>query len=251
MIPEFTLPTDWDHDCSELYHGDEEFSAASTEVSMIYEQFQMEEEDDEEEDLRAADTANSSSCLTMMEVDDVDDYVDPEQILGVSNLLLLDDDEIFHDPCLPPINGGMEYLESISIDDRFSLSLLEEEIEGELLQQLEIEDEPQPPPQGKDDPGATTTSLSSSTTTTSGNKEGPPLPPVVVLEQQERYKIMLDRLAESMRRSQETRKSLTIHTIRTQDLYNQERRKSLTGVLSSVEKSTSAIQERLLHSALS
>jgi hypothetical protein len=250
MIPEFTLPTDWDQDCSELYHGDEEFSAASTEVSMIYEQFQMEEEDNE--DLRAADPANSSSCLTtMMDVDDDDDYVDPEQILGVSNLLLLDDDEIFHDPCLPPVNGGMEYLESISIDDRFSLSLLEEEIEGELLQQLEIEDEQPQPPQGKDDPGATTSLLlSSSTTTTSGNKEGPPLPPVVVLEQQERYKIMLDRLAESMRRSQETRKSLTIHTIRTQDLY-QERRKSLTGVLSSVEKSTSAIQERLLHSALS
>jgi hypothetical protein len=234
MIPEFTLPTDWDH-CSELLINDEEFSAASTEVSMIYEQFQMEQDDDayyDEEDQAVNDPT------TFMEVDD-----DDEQIILGSNMLLLDDDEIFHDPCLPP-SGGMEYLESISLDDRFSLSLLEEEeVEDESCSTTSRQQLLLLPPE--EDHATTTTSTASGSATTPAATAKDPL------FEQERYKMMLDRLAESMRRSQETRKSLTIHTAKTQDYYHNERRTSLSGVLSSVEKSTTAIQERLLHSALS
>jgi hypothetical protein len=240
MIPEFTLPTDWDH-CSELLINDEEFSAASTEVSMIYEQFQMEQDVDEYDEVDQADDPTS-----FMEVDDDDD--DDEQIILGSNMLLLDDDEIFHDPCLPP-SGGMEYLESISLDDRFSLSLLEEEevvVEDESCSTTSRQQLLLLPPEEDHATTTTTTSTASagSTTTPAAAAKDP-------LFEQERYKMMLDRLAESMRRSQETRKSLTIHTAKTQDYYHNERRTSLSGVLSSVEKSTTAIQERLLHSALS
>lgn len=179
MIPEFTLPTDWDH-CSGLIN-DEEFSAASTEVSMVYEQFQT-----EDDRLR-----HDSLDPTLMEVD--------EQ-LGSS----LFGDDIFHDPCFPP-SGPLEDLESISFvpDDRFSLSLLEDDDDSPSTNQPSLQENAQ---------------------------------------FEERYKAMLDRLAESMRRSQETRKSLTIDTAKTKDY---ERRKSLSGVLSSVEQSTNAIQELL------
>lgn len=186
MIPEFTLPAEWDH-CSGLIN-DEEFSAASTEVSMIYEQFQTDEE-------RTMVVRHDSMDPTLMEVD--------EQ-LGSSLL----GDDIFHDPCFPP-SGPLEDFESISFvpDDRFSLSLLEEEDDN--------------------NDSAPSTSQPS---------------PQENVQFEQRYKLMLDRLAESMRRSQESRKSLTIDTAKTKDY---ERRKSLSGVLSSVEKSTNAIQELL------
>jgi hypothetical protein len=234
MIPEFTLPTDWDdHNdpCSDhlmnmIINDDEEFSAASTEVSMMmYEHFHHPRP---EGDINNNDDQNLM-MMSLMQVDYEDD--DEDEPLSSSNLQLLlqhhhqnhdtDDDEIFHDPCLPPPAGGMEYhLESISLDDQFALSLLEGDETASV------------------DDSATTTSQQRDDRTTNNKKD-----PLF----EERYKVMLDRLAESMRRSQETRKSLTIHTTKTKDY---ERRKSLSGVLSSVEKSTSAIQA-LLHTRLS
>jgi len=56
---------------------------------------------------------------------------------------------------------------------------------------------------------------------------------------EERYKATLQKLAESMKRSQETRMSLKMKTSKTEEY---ERTKSVTGVLSSIEKSTQQLQ---------
>jgi hypothetical protein len=58
----------------------------------------------------------------------------------------------------------------------------------------------------------------------------------------ERYQEVLKKLAESMKRSQETRKSLTMKTPKTEK-YN--RSKSVTGVLSSIENSSRQLQTYL------
>jgi hypothetical protein len=55
----------------------------------------------------------------------------------------------------------------------------------------------------------------------------------------ERYKATLSKLAESMQRSQETRKSLQMNTPKTKDYT---RTKSVSGVLSSIEKSSQQLQ---------
>jgi hypothetical protein len=52
---------------------------------------------------------------------------------------------------------------------------------------------------------------------------------------EERYKVTLEKLAESMKRSQETRKSLTMKTPKTEEY---PRVTSVSGVLTSIEKST-------------
>lgn len=56
---------------------------------------------------------------------------------------------------------------------------------------------------------------------------------------EERYKATLSKLAESMRRSQETRKSLQMTTSHTKDY---SRNSSVSGVISSIEKSSQQLQ---------
>jgi hypothetical protein len=56
---------------------------------------------------------------------------------------------------------------------------------------------------------------------------------------EERYKATLAKLAESMKRSQETRMSLKMKTSKTEKY---ERTKSISGVLTSIEKSTQQLQ---------
>jgi hypothetical protein len=58
----------------------------------------------------------------------------------------------------------------------------------------------------------------------------------------ERYKATLSKLAESMKRSQETRKSLQMKTPKTK---NYQRNHSVTGVLSSIEMSSQQLQSYL------
>lgn len=59
---------------------------------------------------------------------------------------------------------------------------------------------------------------------------------------EERYKATLEKLNASMKRSQETRKSLKMETPKTEDY---SRKTSVTGVLTSVEKSTQQLQSYL------
>ena len=61
---------------------------------------------------------------------------------------------------------------------------------------------------------------------------------------EDRYKVMLLKLSESMKRSQQTRMSLKMKTPKTKDY---ERRKSVSGVLSSIEKSTQQLQQLVKH----
>jgi hypothetical protein len=56
---------------------------------------------------------------------------------------------------------------------------------------------------------------------------------------EERYKLTLSKLAESMKRSQETRKSLQMKTPKTT---NYQRSNSVTGVISSIEMSSQQLQ---------
>lgn len=67
-----------------------------------------------------------------------------------------------------------------------------------------------------------------------------PLSPCSPLD--ERYRASLMKLQESMKRSQETRKCLSLNTLKTESYA---RRKSVCGVLSSIEKSSSQIQKYL------
>ena len=59
---------------------------------------------------------------------------------------------------------------------------------------------------------------------------------------EERYRLTLQKLQESMKRSQETRKSLKMKTNKTEKYA---RTKSVSGVLSSIEKSTDQLQSYL------
>jgi hypothetical protein len=108
-------------------------------------------------------------------------------------------DELFPDPCNSP-TGPMEELSYFSFDD--------EEVDKFSLSLLNFTE--------ADDP----------TSTSSKPFE-------------ERYKESLQKLAESMKRSQETRKSLVMKTDKTKEYL---RRKSVHGVIKSIEKSTEQLQ---------
>mmetsp|Transcript_7889 Transcript_7889/g.15287 ORF Transcript_7889/g.15287 Transcript_7889/m.15287 type:complete len:188 (-) Transcript_7889:301-864(-) len=132
------------------------------------------------------------------------DIMDVDEQLG-SNLL---GDELFPDPCSSP-TGPLEELTFLTFDneevDKFSLSLLNFTSEDKF-------DEP------ADDSSTSSKPF------------------------EERYKESLKKLADSMKRSQETRKSLVMKTDKTQEYM---RRKSVAGVIKSIEKSTTQLQSYL------
>jgi hypothetical protein len=131
-----------------------------------------------------------------------------EEILAVDEQIgsnLLNDEFFQQDPCVSP-TGPMEELALLRFDDedldRFSLAFLDE----------------------------SDCHLSSSVET------------IQELPFEERYKATLCKLAESMKRSQETRKSLQMKTPKTK---NYQRNHSVNGVLSSIEMSSQQLQSYL------
>jgi hypothetical protein len=153
-----------------------------------------------DEEFSATSHEEASKVFEQWQTDEELDIMEVDEQIGC-NLL----EDIFHDPCLSP-TGPLEELVLVSFDeedfDRFSLSFLGEDDDSDVLT------------------GTTTSSTSS-------------------LPFDERYKATLSKLAESMKRSQETRKSLQMKTMKTD---NYQRRNSVSGVLTSIEKSTQQLQ---------
>jgi hypothetical protein len=153
-----------------------------------------------DEEFSAISHEEASKVFEQWQTDEDLDIMEVDEQIGC-NLL----EDIFHDPCLSP-TGPLEELVLVSFDeedfDRFSLSFLGEDDDSAVLT------------------GTTTSSTSS-------------------LPFDERYKATLSKLAESMKRSQETRKSLQMKTMKTD---NYQRRNSVSGVLTSIEKSSQQLQ---------
>jgi hypothetical protein len=157
-----------------------------------------------DEELSATSHEEASKVFSQWQTDDQDqdmDIMEVDEQIG-SNLL---GEDIFVDPCDSP-TGPLDELVYMSLGeqdvDRFSLSLLND--------------------QGGDDDDAALTDKTTSS-----------------LPFDQRYKVTLKKLAESMKRSQETRKSLQMQTPSTAEY---SRRKSVSGVLMSIEKSSKQLQ---------
>jgi hypothetical protein len=160
-----------------------------------------------DEELSATSHEEASKVFSQWQTDDQDqdmDIMEVDEQIG-SNLL---GEDIFVDSCDSP-TGPLDELVYMSLGeqdvDRFSLSLLNDAGDGD------------------DDDEAV---LTADKTTSS-------------LPFDQRYKVTLKKLAESMKRSQETRKSLQIQTPSTAEY---SRRKSVSGVLMSIEKSSKQLQ---------
>jgi len=158
-----------------------------------------------DEELSATSHEEASKVFEQWQTDDEEqdgmDIMEVDEQIG--SILL--GEEIFPDPCASP-TGPLEELVFMNLGeedvDRFSLSL--------------FNDAP--------------------TTTDSSSKNGDK---TSSLPFEERYKATLEKLAESMKRSQETRKSLKMKTTKTEGYA---RKSSVCGVLSSIEKSTEQLQ---------
>lgn len=255
---ELTLPSSWDQDSVIMAITDEELSATShEEACKVFEQWQSDEDD------AARNTAGHEDIDADLDIMEVDEQIG-------SNLL---GDDIFHDPCVSP-TGPLEELVYMNLGegaiDRFSLSLLSTEDSAMIcctssLQDLDhgMEDNTTSSSKNmkksgslfdtKSDNLATT---DSSTINNKGNKGNNVLknvnenenahPKTSSLPFEERYQATLQKLAESMKRSQETRKSLQMKTPKTEEY---SRHSSVKCVLSSIEKSTQQLQNYLNHSS--
>ena len=166
-----------------------------------------------DEEHSAVSSEEASKVFEQWQTDDNDeemDIMDVDEQIG-SNLL---GDELFPDPCASP-TGPLEEFSYLNFDDeevdKFSLSLLN----------FTSSDE--------DNASGSSTSSSSSSQ---------PF--------EERYKESLKKLAESMKRSQETRKSLVMKTDKTEEYL---RRKSVAGVIRSIEKSSTQLKAYLSNTA--
>ena len=134
------------------------------------------------------------------------DIMDVDEQIG-SNLLFNDDEIFVADPCVSP-TGPLEELTMLKFD--------EEDLDKFSLAFLDFSDE-SPTTTNDDDMSGTTTDFAF----------------------EERYKTTLSKLSESMKRSQETRKSLQMRTPKTT---NYQRSNSVTGVISSIEMSSQQLQ---------
>lgn len=265
---ELTLPSSWDQDSVIMAITDEELSATShEEACKVFEQWQSDEDDAAR---NAQGHEDIDADLDIMEVD--------EQI--GSNLL---GDDIFHDPCVSP-TGPLEELVYMNLGegaiDRFSLSLLSTDDAAvtaglgcisslicgtSSLQDQEMEDNTTSSSKNKKKSGslfdtnrnALNSTDSSSISNNNNNKSNSVLKSVnnendnahsktSSLPFEERYQATLQKLAESMKRSQETRKSLQMKTPKTEEY---SRHSSVKCVLSSIEKSTQQLQNYLSHSS--
>lgn len=154
-----------------------------------------------DEELSAVST-EVSQVLEQWQQPDLDVMMQVDDQLNPANF---SDTEIFHDPCFSPTCPVEELESAMDIDqafDNFSLAHFDAEQEE----------------QQADTKASSTSSV----------------------DFEDRYKEMLLKLSESMKRSQQTRMSLKMKTPKTK---NYERRKSVSGVLSSIEKSTQQLQQ--------
>lgn len=160
-----------------------------------------------DEEISATSHEEASKVFEQWQTDNEDmDIMEVDEQIGC-NLL---GDDIFHDPCMSP-TGPLEELVLVSFDeqdfDRFSLSFLgDNDVDGGKIY--------------KDNFNLAAMKTGS-------------------LHFDERYKATISKLAESMKRSQETRKSLQMKTPKTHDY---QRRTSVSGVLNSIEKSSEQLQ---------
>jgi hypothetical protein len=154
-----------------------------------------------DEELTATSHEEANKVFNQWQTDDQDQDMDIMEVDEQIGSNLLGED-IFIDPCDSP-TGPLDEMVYMSLGeqdiDRFSLSLFIDEEDDDALN-------------GK--------SISS-------------------LPFDERYKATLQKLAESMQRSQETRKSLQMQTPKTAGY---SRRKSVSGVLQSIEKSSKELK---------
>jgi hypothetical protein len=156
-----------------------------------------------DEEFSAASYEEAGKVFEQWQIDDDDlDIMVVDEQIGST----LFNDEIFHDYCVSP-TGPLEELSMLKFDDedldRFSLAFLD----------------------GVDDDQVCTIAASNTS-----------------FPFDERYKATLSKLAESMKRSQETRKSLQMKTPKTEDY---QRKHSVTGVISSIEMSSQQLQSYL------
>jgi hypothetical protein len=180
---------------------------SATKINISFPVSTWEEEDTvlmSEEDFYSVSSYEEANIVFERWQSDFDelDMMEVDEHIG-SNLLF--NDEIFVDPCVSP-TGPLEELTMLKFEeddlDRFSLAF------------LDFTDE----------------------STNDGNHYG------AEVAFEERYKTTLSKLAESMKRSQETRKSLQMKTPKTT---NYQRSNSVTGVISSIEMSSQQLQSYL------
>jgi hypothetical protein len=152
-----------------------------------------------DEELSATSHEEASKVFSQWQVDDQAQAMDIMEVDEQIGSNLLED--IFIDPCDSPTGP---------LDEMVCLSLGEQDIDRFSLS-LFIDE---------DDDASNSKSISS-------------------LPFDQRYKATLQKLAESMKRSQETRKSLQMQTPKTAGY---SRRKSVSGVLQSIEKSSKELQ---------
>lgn len=210
---DLSLPIDWaDHD-NDMVVDIEELSATShQEVSKVLEKWQSDREDDDDDACISSsedsyDEEDENTDLDIMEID--------EQI--GSNLL---GDDVFGGPCCSSPTGPLEELVLMAVEDdeRFFAPLLEDDVARELWEAADAFEDDE----------------ASNAAYATFDKTPAPF--------DERYRETLKKLEESMKRSQETRKSLTMKTPKTEE-YG--RSKSVTGVLTSIENSSRQIQTYL------
>ena len=156
-----------------------------------------------DEEHSAVSSEEASKVFEQWQTDDNDEEMDIMDVDEQIGSNLLGD-ELFPDPCASP-TGPLEELSYLTFDD--------EEVDKFSLSLLNF----------------TADEQDSSSSTSSKPFE-------------ERYKESLKKLAESMKRSQETRKSLVMKTDKTEEYL---RRASVAGVIRSIEKSTTQLKAYL------
>jgi hypothetical protein len=232
---DLSLLAEWaDHDTDMVVDDIEGLSDTSNqEVSKVLEQWQSDHEDDNDD----ACVSNSDDNSTSSDDECVDfDIMEIDEQIG-SNLL---GDDVFGGPCCSSPTGPLEELVLMSVDDeeRFFAPLLDDDdgdVNQELLEASVV--------LTADDIVA---SLVTSTTPTFSYEDGDKKNSTTTTPSpflfDERYRETLKKLEESMKRSQETRRSLTMKTPKTEQ-YG--RSKSVSGVLTSIENSSRQIQTYL------
>jgi hypothetical protein len=148
-----------------------------------------------DEELSATSNEEASKVLEQWQADQEDQDLELMEVDEQIGSNLLGDDIFGSEPCISP-TGPLEELVLMTIDD-------DDDDDRFFAPLLESDDEPAP-------------NLSS-------------------LPFEERYQATLKKLEESMMRSQETRKSLSMKTTKTETY---ERVKSVSGVLTSIETSS-------------
>jgi hypothetical protein len=218
---DLSLLTEWaDHETDMVVDVEGLSDTSHQEVSKVLEKWQSDHEDDDDD---VCINGSEDSTSGGDECTDIDIMELDEQI-GM-NLL---GDDVFGGPCCSSPTGPLEELVLMSMDDeeRFFAPLLDDEINEELLEATDVLNYD------------VASAMTAMPTYSYSSKDNNPTPAPF----DERYRETLKKLEESMRRSQETRKSLTMKTPKTEK-YG--RSKSVSGVLTSIENSSRQIQTYL------